>query len=134
MFASRSEAIYELLRDEVRVDPGRLADLMLESRTTGQPLADAAIEHGLVEKPVLLARIAGHLGCPFIADPPGELATEIVKLLPAALVPEFRVPVVARLAGNGLAAAREIFLTAGIALHTDLDEAVAEVKRRLEAA
>ena len=41
---------------------------------------------------------------------------------------------VARLAGNGLAAAREIFLTAGIALHTDLDEAVAEVKRRLEAA
>ncbi len=61
---------------------------------------------------------------------------EFSRLLVEAIrqVPEFRVPVVARLAGNGLAAAREIFLTAGIALHTDLDEAVAEVKRRLEAA
>ncbi len=101
MFASRSEAIYELLRDEVRVDPGRLADLMLESRTTGQPLADAAIEHGLVEKPVLLARIAGHLGCPFIADPPGELATEIVKLLPAALARAYGV-IPLRAGGQGL--------------------------------
>jgi succinyl-CoA synthetase beta subunit len=61
---------------------------------------------------------------------------EFSRLLVEAIrqVPEFRVPVVARLAGNGLAAAREIFSTAGIALHTDLDEAVAEVKRRLEAA
>ncbi len=62
----------------------------------------------------------------------GEFSRLLVEAI--RLVPEFRVPVVARLAGNGLAAAREIFLTAGIALHTDLDEAVAEVKRRLEAA
>jgi succinyl-CoA synthetase beta subunit len=46
-------------------------------------------------------------------------------------VPEFRAPVVARLVGNGLAAARETFAAEGITLYTDLDEAVAEVRRLL---
>ena len=85
MFASRSEAIYELLRDDVRVDPDRLADLKEQSRITGQPLADAAVACGLVEKPVLLARIAGHLGCPYVTDPPDTLSREVVALLPAPL-------------------------------------------------
>jgi hypothetical protein len=40
---------------------------------------------------------------------------------------------VARLAGNGLAAARENLAAAGIALYTDLDAAIAEVRRQLEA-
>jgi succinyl-CoA synthetase beta subunit len=61
---------------------------------------------------------------------------EFSRLLVEAIgqVPEFSVPVVARLAGNGLAAARETFAAAGIALYTDLDDAVAEVQRKLEAA
>lgn len=62
----------------------------------------------------------------------GEFSRLLVKAMQQ--VPEFKVPVVARLAGNGLAAAREIFSAAGIALYTDLDEAVAEVQRRLERA
>jgi succinyl-CoA synthetase beta subunit len=61
---------------------------------------------------------------------------EFSRLLVEAMgrVPGFKLPVVARLAGNGLAAAREVFAGAGIALYTDLDEAVAEVRRRLEVA
>ena len=61
---------------------------------------------------------------------------EFSRLLVEAMgrVPGFKLPVVARLAGNGLAAAREVFAGAGIALYTDLDEAVAEVQRRLEVA
>ena len=62
----------------------------------------------------------------------GEFSRLLVEALKQ--VPEFRAPVVARLAGNGLAAAREIFAAAGIALYTDLDEAVAELQRRLKAA
>jgi succinyl-CoA synthetase beta subunit len=52
---------------------------------------------------------------------------EFSRLLVAALqqVPEFKVPVVARLVGNGLAAARETFAAAGIVLHTDLEAAIA---------
>ena len=42
--------------------------------------------------------------------------------------------VVARLVGNNLAAARENLAAAGIALHTDLDAAVAEVRRLMETA
>ena len=62
----------------------------------------------------------------------GEFSRLLVEAIKK--VPEFKVPVVARLAGNGLATAREVFAAAGIALYTDLDEAVAEVKHRLEAA
>lgn len=60
----------------------------------------------------------------------GEFSQLLVEAIRQ--VPEFTVPVVARLAGNGLAAARDTFAAAGITLHTDLDAAVAEVQRRLE--
>lgn len=58
---------------------------------------------------------------------------EFSRLLVAALaeVPRLKVPVVARLVGNGLPAAREVLAGAGIPLHTDLDAALAEVRKHL---
>ncbi|MEK6593395.1 MAG: ATP-grasp domain-containing protein [Pseudomonadota bacterium] len=59
---------------------------------------------------------------------------EFSKLLVSALqqVPRLRVPVVARLVGNGLPAARDVLAQAGVTLYTDLDEAVAEVRKHLK--
>ena len=61
---------------------------------------------------------------------------EFSRLLVTALrqVPEFKAPIVARLAGNGLSDARSAFEQAGIKLYTELDEAIAEVHRQLGAA
>ena len=58
---------------------------------------------------------------------------EISKLLVAALaeVPALKVPVVARLVGNGLPAARDVLAIAKIQLHTDLDEALDAVRQHL---
>jgi succinyl-CoA synthetase beta subunit len=58
---------------------------------------------------------------------------EFARLLLQALrdVPALEVPVVARLVGNGLPAAREVLGAAGIAPHTDLDAALAEVRAHL---
>ncbi len=58
---------------------------------------------------------------------------EFSRLLLQALrdAPALKVPVVARLVGNGLPAAREVLGAAGIALHTDLDAALAEVRGHL---
>jgi hypothetical protein len=42
------------------------------------------------------------------------------------------VPVVARLVGNGLPAAREVLAQAGVTLYTDLGEAMAEVRNHLK--
>jgi succinyl-CoA synthetase beta subunit len=60
---------------------------------------------------------------------------EFSRLLVTALgqAPALKVPVVARLAGNGLEAAREVLAEAGIPLHTDLDAAVADVRAHLAA-
>ena len=60
----------------------------------------------------------------------GEFSRLVVKALQE--VPEVRVPVVARLVGNGLPAAQEVFGAAGIALYPDLDDALAEVRKHLE--
>ena len=58
---------------------------------------------------------------------------EFSKLLVAAIrnAPALKVPVVARLVGNGLPAARGVLAEAGIALHTDLDAALADVRAHL---
>jgi succinyl-CoA synthetase beta subunit len=58
---------------------------------------------------------------------------EFSKLLVSAIrqVPALKVPVVARLVGNGLPAARAVLSEAGIALHTDLDAALADVRKHL---
>ncbi len=58
---------------------------------------------------------------------------EFSKLLVAALgeVPALKVPVVARLVGNGLPDARGVLKAAGIELYTDLDEALDIVRAHL---
>ncbi|HEX2830866.1 MAG TPA: ATP-grasp domain-containing protein [Burkholderiales bacterium] len=60
---------------------------------------------------------------------------EFARLLVAAIgeAPALKVPVVARLVGNRLPAAREVLTAAGIALYTDLDEALADVRKHLHA-
>jgi succinyl-CoA synthetase beta subunit len=58
---------------------------------------------------------------------------EFSRLLTAALAQSpLKVPVVARLVGNGLPAARDVLGRAGISLYTDLSDAVAAVRRHLE--
>ncbi len=59
----------------------------------------------------------------------GEFSELLVSALRA--VPEFKVPVVARLVGNGMETARGVLQAAGITLHNDLDHALAEVRTHL---
>lgn len=59
----------------------------------------------------------------------GEFSQLLVEAIKH--VPQLKMPVVARLVGNGLPAAREVLLLAGIKLYTDLDDAVTEVRRHL---
>ncbi len=60
----------------------------------------------------------------------GEFSRLLVSALQA--VPEFKVPVVARLVGNGMEAARTVLGEAGITLHSDLDAALLEVRSHLK--
>lgn len=60
----------------------------------------------------------------------GEFSRLLVGAIAAA--PRVRTPVVARLVGNGLPAAREVLAAADIALYTDLDDAVAAVRAHLK--
>lgn len=61
----------------------------------------------------------------------GEFSRLLVSALRA--VPEFKVPVVARLVGNGMETARTVLAEAGITLHSDLDAALLEARTHVEA-
>jgi succinyl-CoA synthetase beta subunit len=60
----------------------------------------------------------------------GEFARLLVESIAAA--PQFKLPVVARLVGNGLPEAREVLAAARIALLTDLDDALAAARAHLK--
>ncbi|HET7595551.1 MAG TPA: ATP-grasp domain-containing protein [Burkholderiales bacterium] len=61
---------------------------------------------------------------------------EFAQLLLAALrsAPRLRAPVVARLVGNGVESARTVLAEAGIAVVTDLERALAQVRQNLQGA
>jgi len=80
------------------------------------------IGHGKKVKVLLVNIFAG------ITDL-GEFSRLLVKALGAA---HLKTPVVARLVGNGLSAARDTLAAVKIGLHTDLDAALAEVRGHLE--
>jgi len=80
------------------------------------------IGHGKKVKVLLVNIFAG------ITDL-GEFSRLLVKALGAA---HLKTPVVARLVGNGLSAARDTLAAVKIGLHTDLDAALAEVRGHLK--
>jgi succinyl-CoA synthetase beta subunit len=137
--------------DYVIVDPQGDVGLLTTGAGLSMMLIDELRAGGLRPYNFLDIRTGGFRGRPdrlirvltWLADAPdlkvvlinifGGIAHmgEFSKLLVTALkeVPALAVPIVARLAGNGLPEAREVLGEAGIPFHEDLDEAVAEVRR-----
>ncbi|MBI5380922.1 MAG: Flp pilus assembly complex ATPase component TadA [Opitutae bacterium] len=83
MFESHSQAIYDLLRDLRLIEAAQLEELNEEHKATGKSLADVVVDLGIVEKNALLARIAEHLQCEFVPDPPISVPSEYAAALPA---------------------------------------------------
>ena len=85
MFESHSQAILELCRDQQIVAPATLNDLNEEHKATGKPLADLLIEMGIVEKSVLLKKIAEQLGYDYVEGSPGEIPGEVIASIQGSL-------------------------------------------------
>jgi type IV pilus assembly protein PilB len=91
MFESHSQAIYELLRDQRVIEAAQLEEFNEEHKATGKALADVVIDLGLVEKDDLLRRLAEHLGCEFVPEPPLSVPAEVAAALPARLARSYGV-------------------------------------------
>ncbi|MFA6288777.1 MAG: type II secretion system ATPase GspE [Opitutaceae bacterium] len=85
MFESHSQAILELCRDQQIVAPATLNDLNEEHKATGKPLADLLIEMGIVEKSVLLRKIADQLGYEYLEGSPGDIPGEVIASVQGSL-------------------------------------------------
>ena len=85
MFESHSLAILELCRDQQIVAPSTLNDLNEEHKATGKPLADLLIEMGIVEKSVLLKKIADQLGYEYLEGSPGDIPGDVIGAVQGSL-------------------------------------------------
>src|SRR5690625_3093949 len=80
MFDAHSQTIYDLLKEQERIDPVQLRELFEEHSRSGRPLADIVIDAGQISKEGLLQAIAEYLGTSVI-DPPSEVPPEQMKLV-----------------------------------------------------
>ncbi|HTO03517.1 MAG TPA: GspE/PulE family protein [Opitutus sp.] len=78
MFESHNRVVFELLKEHALVSAADLEALRNEQQVTGKPLANLAVDLGLVEAQALFTQIAASLGC--------DLAPEISDPLPADLI------------------------------------------------
>jgi type IV pilus assembly protein PilB len=85
MFESHSLSILELCRDQQLVAPSTLNDLNEEHKATGKPLADLLVEMGIIEKSVLLQKIAAQLGYEYLEGSPGEIPGEVIGAVQGSL-------------------------------------------------
>jgi len=83
MYEAHQHAVLEFLRDRELVSPEQLEEAQAD--TTGRSLSDVVLDNGWVERAALLAGVAAHLGCDFVADPPTVLAGECVREFPGNL-------------------------------------------------
>ena len=90
MLAGHDQAVAALLRARQLLPAETLAALRTECAATGRPLAAAVVEEGWLERSVLVAAVAAHLGLPVTAAPE-ELAPALVALVPAAIARRYAV-------------------------------------------
>lgn len=91
MFLSHSQAIYDFLKDHRLVEPAQLDELNEEHKATGKPLADVVVDLGLLEKDVLLRRIAEHLGYDYVPELPVQFPGEAIAALNGKLARDYGV-------------------------------------------
>ena len=84
MFPSHSPAIFEFLKEHRLVEPAQLDELNEEHKATGKPLADVVVDLGIIEKSVLLHRIAEHLGYDYLSELPVQFPGEAIAALTGA--------------------------------------------------
>jgi type IV pilus assembly protein PilB len=91
MFLSHSPAIYDFLKEHRLVEPAQLDELNEEHKATGKPLADVVVDLGILEKEVLLRRIAEHVGYDYVAELPVQFPGEAIASLTGKLARDYGV-------------------------------------------
>ena len=91
MFPSHSPAIFEFLKEQRLVEPAQLDELNEEHKATGKPLADVVVDLGIIEKSVLLHRIAEHLGYDYLSELPVQFPGEAIAALTGKLARDYGV-------------------------------------------
>jgi type IV pilus assembly protein PilB len=91
MFLSHSPAIYEFLKEYRLVEPAQLDELNEEHKATGKPLADVVVDLGILDKEVLLRRIAEHLGYDYVPELPVQFPGDAIASLTGKLARDYGV-------------------------------------------
>lgn len=83
MFENQNQAVFDILSERALVSPLQLEALQQEHRTNGKPIADIAVDLGLIDRGSLLSHIAESLDCRYESDPSRSLRPNLISALKA---------------------------------------------------
>ena len=76
MFEAHQSTVLAFLQERSLVDADQLQALRID--TTGRPISELALAQGWLSRELLLAELADHLGCAYLAELPQQLDAEMV--------------------------------------------------------
>lgn len=91
MFASRSSAVYEFLKEQRLLGLPQLDALNEEHQATGRPLADLVLDLGSIGRADLLRSLASYLNWPYLAALPAGIPGEAIAAVPGRLAHDYGV-------------------------------------------
>lgn len=91
MFEDHNDTIYDILKDSDAVTPDQLVELKQIHLDTGNTLAQAVFDSGLLQKDQLLELIAEYLGYEFMESPPGSIEEHIARSIKPGTARMYRV-------------------------------------------
>eukprot|EP01012_Entosiphon_sulcatum_P046451 TRINITY_DN6240_c0_g4_i2.p3 TRINITY_DN6240_c0_g4~~TRINITY_DN6240_c0_g4_i2.p3 ORF type:complete len:564 (-),score=124.49 TRINITY_DN6240_c0_g4_i2:2240-3931(-) len=91
MFPGHSPAIFEFLKEHKLVEAAQLDELNEEHKATGKPLADVVLDLGIIERSILLHRIAEHLGYEYLSELPVQFPGEAIAAITGKLARDYGV-------------------------------------------
>ena len=77
MFEDHNDTIYEIISGAGLLESKLLEEINESHLSTGKPLAEAAIDAGLISRGALLAAVASYLGCDYLEQVPGSVSAEV---------------------------------------------------------
>jgi len=91
MYEGHDQAVAVFLRESGRVSAATLSRLGETIAATCEPLAEAVVRRGLVERAEFLRGVATHLGMPCLEELPQALSPAVAAMVPGDLARRFRV-------------------------------------------
>ncbi|MGJ8652170.1 MAG: GspE/PulE family protein [Opitutaceae bacterium] len=85
MFEDHNDTVYEIISSAKLLEPALLDELNESHLASGKSLAEAVVDSGIIDRPVLLKAVADYLGYEFLEEIPSTVHEEVYSTMKASV-------------------------------------------------